>query len=346
MGGAEGTQQPNQMGIIICELLASAQQACLNGRNADEIANVFSTFYSNEDVTNAQSQLFNLGIMGKRSTRSKDSTARERDVLQIILCLSKHDWKGKHVQFAAADLNKVCNVPAGLGDELQLRREMRELKIKMEDLMSAFLEIRAISSDISKTTTEICNLTDRKKTNKNQTDNLKQKPDQLVISNRNVNEAEGSSRPDTPLYSQIAALRNMQSNDGKEGAWNTVQKKKRPRKTLSVVGSSQETKIKAIQPFRKPQKGTLFVTRYAPQTTADDLKDEIKLKIAEYSLDSVESIKSRYETYTSFKVTFLLEEKKLNQFFKDVIQPQLWSENAFVKPFSMKKIGGFKYNST
>lgn len=133
VGDGAGGGDPNQLGVIVCELLTSAQHACLNGRTADEVANVFSTFYSNEDVTNAQTQLYNLGLMGKRSTRVKDATTRERDILQIILCLSKIDWKGKHIQFAAADLSRVCNVPAGIGDELQLRREMRELKIKMED---------------------------------------------------------------------------------------------------------------------------------------------------------------------------------------------------------------------
>lgn len=212
--------------------------------------------------------------------------------------------------------------------------------------MAAFSEIRDISSNISKTTAEICNLTDQKKMKNGEGDNPKPKPDNLIISNRNLNEAEGSSRPDTPLYSQIAALRNMQSTDRNEGAWNTVQKKKKPRKILSVVGNSQESKIKAIEPLKKPRKGTLFVTRYAPQTKPEDLKEEIVSKITEYSLDNVEPIKSRYETYTSFKVSFLLEESKLSQFFKDVIQPQLWSENAFVKPFSMKKIGGFNYKST
>ncbi len=80
-------------------------------------------------------------MIGKRSTLAKDNKAREKDINEIIQHLFKYDRVGKPLNFAATNLNNVFHVPAGYRDELALRAELRDLKLKVEDLMSAYEEV-------------------------------------------------------------------------------------------------------------------------------------------------------------------------------------------------------------
>lgn len=69
--------------------------------------------------------------------------------------MHKIDWMGKTHKFAAIDLDKVCRVPAGLGDELVLRAEMQELKLKFQDLASAFEDVKQLSISVSKSADDV-----------------------------------------------------------------------------------------------------------------------------------------------------------------------------------------------
>jgi len=232
------------------ELLASAQHAILGARTVDEIVAAFFKVYDDAMIQDAQLKLTQLGYLGKRSER-RGTAARERDITEIIKCMQKIDWMGKSHKFAAIDLDKVCRVPAGLGDELVLRAEMQDLKLKFQDLTSAFEDVKQLSVKVSKSADEVVSAIEKiHEPRKQQPTSAYSKPPLLNISasQRGCSDPGGSSRPETPLYSQIMALKYNQQESGTEtpeqkADWKVVSsrgKTKRDKKKIGIVGQLKD----------------------------------------------------------------------------------------------------------
>lgn len=343
--------------LIVSELLLSIQHALQTGRNADEITTVFSNFYDDVSIHETQQHLFQLKLMGKRSEKrtQRNTAARERDIMEIVKCLVKFDWEGKTFKFVAVDLAKICHVPAGLGDELALRAEVRELKIKLQDLTSMFEEIKQISDSVKqsadevksllKTATEPSELTSPDelaiaKSYKNIT--LRKPPCGIQITDRQEIQPDGSSRPETPiLYSQVMAiqkdLEDAGNADDKTGEWKVVVKKTPPKRIRAIVGQLRGSSIQSSRPVKHARRATIFVSRCKPDTSVEVMESEIGKNITTFKLDAVELLKTKFNTYTSFKVSFFLDDKKLSHCFNDVMKPELWGDGVLVKPFSMRK---------
>lgn len=263
--------------------------------------------------------------------------------------MHKIDWMGKSHKFAAIDLDKVCRVPAGLGDELVMRAEMQELKLKFQDLASAFDEVKQLTISVSKSADDVVSaigtVNQLSPPLPNPQTQSKTPPLDLNLTQKTAREPDGSSRPETPLYSQIMAMK-YNKPDSKEIAhggnagWKMISRKKKPKiekKQMGIVGQLKSTCIQSAEPYQRPRKAILFVTRCKPETTENDLEKDILDNISFYQLDQVESIATKFETYKSFKVSFLLDDKSLSQFFIDTMKPEVWGDGVLVKPFSMRR---------
>lgn len=266
----------------------------------------------------------------------------------------KHDWQGKKICFAAINLQDVCKVPAALGDELALRAEVTELKLKFEDMTKLYLEVKHIADKVSEATQQINTLLSLQPGEGN-TQCANTVTDENPLSSVEEKTVSEAIRPKSPiLYSQITAggLVTPVEPESNEGTWTTVTNKRKPTKSpkpktgkpkvskqkhLSIIGSASDTTIKSA-PTNRERRGALFVTKCQPQTSCEDLENDIKSKVSIYNLHKVESVKTKFDTYTSFKVSFLLGDKKLNQFFREVIKPNMWGSGILVKPFNMAKM--------
>lgn len=127
---------------------------------------------------------------------------------------------------------------------------------------------------------------------------------------------------------------------GDNTGWKMISRKKKPKieqKQMGIVGQLKSTCIQSAEPYKRQRKAILFVTRCKKETTECDLEKDILDNISLYKLDQVESIVTKYETYKSFKVSFLLDDKSLSQFFVDTMKPEFWGDGVLVKPFSMRR---------
>lgn len=245
--------------IVVNELLASTVHAIATAKLTKEIIVVFLGFYDAALVNGAKSILMDVELIPRRSTRNTGKDAREKDLLEIIDCIRKTDWKGINVKFAAVDLTHVCNVPSALGDELSLRAEMTNLKRKFEDLTSCYNEIKSISDQVEHITETIQDqLQNKREPLPNiSTQLVSIRPEKLDIQIPTLigeRTADGTSRPETPLYSQIMAraYNNSQGQisttaDKTQEGYTLVTHKKPRRKSKAVTGKISGSQISVGQ---------------------------------------------------------------------------------------------------
>src|SRR5258705_179344 len=100
----EKTTEVKSSDVIVNALLASMQNAILDGKKTPEIVTTFWNFYE-EPAISAAFQVLGL----KRSSRRRD---RKVDLEELLTHLRKEDWKAKNVKFAAIDFKEICLVPS------------------------------------------------------------------------------------------------------------------------------------------------------------------------------------------------------------------------------------------
>ena len=78
----------------------------------------------------------------------------------------------------------------------------------------------------------------------------------------------------------------------------------------------------------------MFVSRFAPETTADEVKDDLKDDDRLKDLDiSVEKVTTRYDSYTSFHITCVCKEEESKLF----LEPDIWPNGILFRPWKEKK---------
>lgn len=327
---------------IINELLASAIHAIITAKLNPEIVAAFTRFYDGDKINQAKNCLMDLELIPRRSLRQlKDQEAREKSILEIIQSLRKTDWQGNDQQFAAVDLGAICRVPSALGDEIQLRSEVDDLKRKFEDLTAAFEEVKHARLTVERAIETVVSY--QNSTNEHETST--QAPDSQIMHLPNNIAAPPPVRSESPiLYSQIAALARhatseqqtttvKQDNDGftKVTRRRTLHGKA---KHNVVVGGLSNSQIKSVA---KKRLATVFMTRCSPESDEFHIQQHAIEHIIHYPLLKVEPLKTKADTYKSFKLIFDLREDSLSNFFRQTLIPTLWPSGALVKPFSQRK---------
>ena len=88
--------------------------------------------------------------------------------------------------------------------------------------------------------------------------------------------------------------------------------------TQGMVGNSTRSGLEAATRYVK---ASVFVSRYQPGTTAEEVKEDLMLDPRVKDLDiKVETVQTRYDTYTSFHVTCVCKELEAKVF----LGPDLW----------------------
>ena len=107
-------------------------------------------------------------------------------------------------------------------------------------------------------------------------------------------------------------------------------KKRSPKQ--SMVGSSTRSGISAATRYVKT---SVFVTRYPPGTTAEEVKDDLLLDERVKDLDiKVEQVQTKFDTYTSFHVTCVCKESDAKIF----LGPDLWPIGILYRQWKEKRI--------
>lgn len=318
-------EQKPEYKIFVNELLISAQHAMETGKTTDDILIAFSKFYSDENVLDARKLLATLEVIGKTTGRKID---KSKEILNIIKCLRDVDWLGKNINFAAVDMRRVCYVAAAIGDEIQFRAEIQELKTKFEDLTSALGEVKNLSKTVTSTTNEVMtslqNFQQATPTTYSSVVRENQEPQHDLA-------GAPLRRAVSPPISQKMAMKRHQQQlaEPDEGFKTVTYKKKRPKFTMGTRHSD----IKAVP---KPRIGILFATRCQADVTTIDLEKQIKETTGfSYDLVKVEEWNAKHSSYKSFKLFFELKDHALSKFFKDMEDPSLWPENVWIRPFRM-----------
>ena len=88
--------------------------------------------------------------------------------------------------------------------------------------------------------------------------------------------------------------------------------------------------IKAVKKVNKPTE--IFATRFQPDITESDIKSYITNEFSDAESISIEKLKTKYNTYSSFKISII------GISLKDALNEESWPEDIFVKRFYAPKM--------
>lgn len=275
-------------------------------------------------------------IVGRRTNRRKD---RRKDITEIYNAVRKEDWRSRNLKFAAVDFNNICHVPAGLGDELNLRMEIRDLRNKFDDLVATWESVKKMTTAVEEmkeflTTMKTVNISDRP-SYLNIAKNSVETPAPV---HQNSKRATKPRPPSSPPLTQVIALRNA-AKVGKtstpisqqDSQWQVIQRR-RPKQKV-VLGEHKGSNIQCVErPVRK-RTAIVLVSRFKPGTTKDEIVNHVKMTVKNYELDNIEEWKTKYDGYVSFKISFFIGERKLGESLRDITKVDNWPYQSLVKPF-------------
>jgi len=137
---------------IVDELLTSVWHAVVHSKTDKQIAQELSLFYDDEAIRNARKKLLSFYAFRKRSERStkKDPTPKVKaeDIVEIVKAVRDGDWKAKGVKFTASKLDDVYIVKGVIEDQLLLQNEVRQLRMRLEDVENLVQAVIGMSSKI------------------------------------------------------------------------------------------------------------------------------------------------------------------------------------------------------
>ncbi|CAL8140023.1 unnamed protein product [Orchesella dallaii] len=321
--------------VIINELIVSLQHAVITCRTSNDIVEAFSNFYEDDEVLEARNVILKLN--GQRATSRKAD--KKKLVAECLDYVRKEDFKGKNLEFGATNVFKICNVHAGIGEDL--RQEIAEVRAKYESLTRAIGELKTLSNGLENVASDLKTFHGTVHSPTKPT-----KPSYLKIANTGIKmrHISGSSRPVTPVSPPISQKIAMQRDAGnvedgtdmnQEPFTLVKRKKNKSSSRVTGVGGTADSNVKSVP---KPRVGLLFLSRCTPETTCDDIGTHIFRSVKSFKLLDVETWKTKYNTYSSFKISFNLETEKLSAFLKETVTAELWPAGSLIKPFGLKKL--------
>lgn len=327
--------------LIIDELLASGVHAINTGKLTVDITPSFSLFYDDKAVKAAHEKLKNYISSRpdlkniKLSTKSRKvdkNEAKSTDLTNIIDALRSIDWTGRILPFVVADISQICKVYGGLRDEIQLRDEVSQMKTRLENLEKILPNLRDVSTKVDTIVNNIKHL----ENNENKQATSKPLFREIVITTgqkENTNRKNqrkpqtDTKQPPPHSHSQDEVRLTPPSP-----SWKVVTTRKRPKKhPLVGMEESDQLKSSEIRPIK------LFVTRCHADTTGDSMQQYLENK-RQWSVLAVEQVKTRFNTYSSWKVIL----NKCDLARSEIMKPENWPKGVMVSPFFVKRnVGTF-----
>lgn len=125
----------------------------------------------------------------------------------------------------------------------------------------------------------------------------------------------------TEVRSQDKKFANMEKSDGD---WTTVRRKR----STPIIGNKWACKLASVAPKRSV---TLFVSRCMPDTKEEDLKSFLASTFR--ARVEVLKLKTKFDTYASFKVTLVFSDLSLDAALCMAADPANWPEGLLVRRF-------------
>ena len=141
----------------------------------------------------------------------------------------------------------------------------------------------------------------------------------VVKSSTNISEAKNESN----LPASSSRGEHLTDPNDKNFSWHTVEKTKK--KKVSFIGKKQSKELKTIKPPAKPAE--VFVSRLNPDTDEKEISDYAKAQFPLSSHVKCTKLKTKYNTYSSFKVVIS------GIPFKESLSLENWPEGVLVKRF-------------
>lgn len=339
--------------VVICELLVSAVHALNTGRAADDISLCFSKFYNDTEISEARLKINSVGCnIGRRSSR-KDSEAKQKHIHEIVLALIDLDWKSKNLVFAASDLDRICNVPTNIDDEVQMRMEIVSLRKKYDDLESMCNDmialIKAMGTKIDTTNGILRNSTelhptpaptyssvitegitsDPKPPRQRQFVPVRKTAQSIHLRNIPLSPSDPRSRNNDNEENSDDPLK-ISEGDVEAPSWQTA-KPRRPRKRL-VVGTGQITYIKSVKPVKV---SSVFLTRCDPETEPDEIKKYLTEE-NNWEIPEVVKLNTKNSGYASFRIDVKHEAENAD----NILESSQWPPGTYVRKFHRERKTG------
>jgi len=334
---------------IINELLASACHAITTSKTDEQIATSFALFYDDDSVKEAYDKLKIFYSLPRRCQKKDRVEARIKDVSEIVNALREIDWTAKNVQFLVSDISKICYVHGGLGDEIQMRDELQQVKRRL----SAMEEQVSINADMNSKVNQILETVNRLKDAPNTSTysdvlkNVKSTPPLDFVRNKRQVEpvikrpnAFQSMNPFMRDPNESRKATHFQNHSTPTEQWTEVKRKKHVKKKVHVTGNCDDDtgewmiKSSCTRPLK------LFVSRCEEKTTTDELKSFLTGK-HKWNVMNVDKLNTRFGTYSSFKVTLNRKDASISDFLK----PEMWPSGIMVRLFLTKRWGAASSNN-
>ena len=309
----------------------------------EDLSKVVSDYFRCEEVKEAKQLLYdkipesvrpqNLKRFIHRQGSGKDKSAASANASDIYILLQTIENESTFsapifatvsCQFPPLDI--VCvDAVALYTDVLELKREMNHLKMKNEKTVR---EVDALKMD----STEINRKMEQVQLN-NATTALE--AGRLVSTSVDGPEPADTyaskvskslpkktvAKKNSKLDSSDSQPSNSQSLSKDEDGFKTFVKRKRPPK----IGKKTTSSLKAVKPLHKAL--DIFVTRLYPSTSEEEIAQFVKSQFVDAKEVSCSSLKTRHNSYASFKISFS------GVLFKNCLDAENWPEGVLVKRY-------------
>lgn len=311
--------------IIVNPLLWYVHEQ-LKNVEVDTLIKVVSKFYSAESIEVAKTTIYVNFTEDKRPRKLQRKILRQgphksenniKDIIDILhemaasVGFEKPIFVTANTDFPPLSLAEI-DVPSMQYEILAIKKELNQLKATKA---SEMCEITQMKKDIH----ELMSITKSKEISPSNEMSACTSSSSDNISNKETNNHKQS-------YAQALVKKNLDKESqftdiigGKqEGSWKTI--KKTPKKTS--VGKNKGSHLKSVAP-----PAVVFLSRLDPSTKEEEIDSYVKNQFSELKKVECMQLKTRYETYSSFKVSLY------GVSFKDSLLCENWPEGILVKRY-------------
>ena len=358
-----GANDEDGKNILIDEVLCYIQNK-MKILGVDSIVQLCEPVFDAEQVEKAKDRLFELCFEENDKTERKTRIGQHKNERNIRDIYNLFEEKGDDAPvFVARDLNNLPPVTVSCIDVSHLLSENKRLQAEVRIMKEAMEVQQQTSTDLFKMMKFICRKlgpieslgssepADSPSTYERQTPEASQ---DASIPFRNEDEQELSDTTSPNLdhnarasYAGMARKHRGNNYAIDEEGFIIVGKDGRPLRTKPVNSFPQQQSVKkpkqsitgnstrnTLTAATRILKASVFATRYEPETTTDEVKDDLKADDRLKDLDiNVEKVTTKYNSYASFHVTCVCKEAESKLF----LEPDVWPAGILFRPWKEKR---------
>ena len=291
------------------ELLCFIQQK-MNVMTADHIIKLCCDFYSKEESLAARSMLDKF--VTQRLPRRQGANAVRatvEDMLRVLL-----DPNLRLPTFFTVDLARLPPVDVNHCDMSAVLRELQSLRAEVRQIASLRDEIDSLRQELEQLKRNSTSQVIVKESESESATNITT----LAFSTNTSNETT------VKLYADLAAdLNNQPIIENKT-------RDTRLRRKSPIQGKATGSSRMVVDGVRR---ANLFVSRFLPDTRADDVKTMVTELFPKCQSVSVEQLKTKYDTYASFCITVYASRSSFDDLLTDIYNADIWPDGLLIRRY-------------